>query len=70
MTPVDKLHPKSGKLKPQIGQFQPMGGTNHHGGYHSVNIKTAVELGAQAVFDHQRSHHKCSDGHPELMAET
>ena len=40
ITSVDKFHPKSGKLKPQMGQFQPMSGTNHPRGYHSMNIKS------------------------------
>ena len=33
-----------------------------------MNIKSAVELGAQAVLDHQQKHPEC-DGQPKLLAE-
>ena len=33
-----------------------------------LNIQSAVQLGAQAVLDHQRLHPEC-DGQPKLMAE-
>ena len=75
MTPVDKIQLKSGKTKPATsGHIQPKSGTDQHGGfeggrgYRFVNIKSAVELGAQAVLDHQRKHPEC-DGQQKLLAE-
>ena len=56
------------------GHIQPKSGTDQHGGfeggrgYRFVNNKSAVELGAQAVLDHQRKHPEC-DGQPKLLAE-
>ena len=75
MTPVDKIQLKSGKTMPATsGHIHLKSGTDQHGGfeggrgYRFVNIKSAVELGAQAVLDHQRKHPEC-DGQQKLLAE-
>ena len=62
-TPVEKLQPKSG------AELQQTSGDDHQdgsGGYRFVNVNSAVNLGVQAVLDHQRAKPEC-DGKPELM---
>ena len=70
MTPVDKIQLKSANpIPPTCGLPQLKSGADQHrGGYRFVNINSAVELGAQAVLDHQQKHPEC-DGQPKLLAE-
>lgn len=69
-TPVDKIQLKSvNTIAPTCGKPQPKSGADHYGGcYRFVDINSAVELGAQAVRDHQEKHPNC-DGQPKLLAE-
>ena len=69
MTPVDKIQLiKNGKTMPATSGTDQHGGGGGGRGYRFVNIKSAVELGAQAVLDHQRKHPEC-DSQPKLLAE-
>ena len=70
MTPIDKIQLKSvNPIAPTCEQPQPKSGSDQRGGgYRFVNINSAVELGAQAVLDHQQKQPEC-DGQPKLLAE-
>ena len=69
-TPVDEIQLKIvNPIAPTCGKPQPKSGVDQNGEqYRFVDINSTVELGAEAVREHQLKHPNC-DGQPKLLAE-